>query len=209
MGDMMCFFRQEEQNYNKSGSRKVRKSEREFFVIQMLLSNFPSSGLSDLYLYMQLEWLKTGIGPLKDLLTFLNKESKTSDIVKKQVIRELRNNLNIFHNAYLNNVSQDIMIDMLSNEAIKDAIKQNFKFKKLKPGRIEPYHVYDERNKKYTGWEAEKLVDKIDEKIEELKNIKKMNGNSVEKARNNVSLMLSNLYYRMKLLADFILSDMK
>jgi hypothetical protein len=158
---------------------------------------------------MQLEWLKSGIGPLKDLLTFLNKESKTSDIVKKQVIRELRNNLNIFHNAYLNNVSQDIMIDMLSNEAIKDAIKQNFKFKKLKPGRIEPYHVYDERNKKYTGWEAERLVDKIDEKIEELKNIKKMNGNSVEKARNNVSLMLSNLYYRMKLLADFILSDMK
>lgn len=158
---------------------------------------------------MQLEWLKTGIGPLKDLLAFLNKESKTSDIVKKQVIRELRNNLNIFHNAYLNSVSQDVMIDMLSNEAIKDAIKQNFKFKKLKPGRIEPYHVFDDRNKKYTGWEAERLVDKIDEKIEELKNIKKMNGNSVDKARNNVSLMLSNLYYRMKLLADFILSDMK
>ena len=38
----------------------------------------------------------------------------------------------------------------------------------------------------------------------ELKNIKKMNGNSVGKVKNNVSLMLSNLYYRMKLLADFI-----
>jgi hypothetical protein len=47
-------------------------------------------------------------------------------------------------------------------------------------------------------------VDKIDEKIEELKNIKKMNGGSVVKAENNISLMLSNLYYRMKLLADFI-----
>lgn len=158
---------------------------------------------------MQLEWLKTGIGPLKDLLTFLNKESKTSDILKKQVIRELRNNLNIFHNAYLNNVSQDVMIDMLENEAIKEAIKQNFKFKKLKPGIIEPYHIKDERNKKYTGWDAEKLVDKIDEKIEELKNIKKMNKGSVENVKNNVSLMLSNLYYRMKLLADFIRSDFK
>jgi len=153
---------------------------------------------------MNLEWLKTGIGPLKDLLTFLNKEGKTNDVLKKQVIRELRNNLNIFHNTFLNNVSSDVMIDMLSNEAIKDAIKDNFKFKKLKAGCIEPYHVFDDRNKKYIGWDGEKLVDKIDEKIEELKIIKKMNGNSVEKVNNNVSLMLSNLYYRMKLLADFI-----
>lgn len=158
---------------------------------------------------MEWEWLKTGIGPLKDLVTFLNKESKTSDILKRQLIRELRNNLNIFHNGFMNNVSQDTIIDMLSNEMIKEGIKGNFKFKKLKPGKIEPYHVYDERNKKYTGWDAERLVDKIDEKIEELKNIKKMNKGSVEKVKNNISLMLSNLYYRMKLLADFIRSDMK
>ncbi|MGZ5219267.1 MAG: hypothetical protein ACXWC7_04285, partial [Chitinophagaceae bacterium] len=98
---------------------------------------------------------------------------------------------------------------MLGNDAIKEAIKENFKFKKLKPGRIEPYHVFDDRNKKYIGWDAEKLIDKVDEKIEELKNIKKMNGNSVENVKNNVSLMLSNLYYRMKLLADFIRSDIK
>ena len=153
---------------------------------------------------MQLEWLKTGIIPLKDLLTFLNKESKTNDILKKQVIRELRNNLNIFHNAFINEVAADVMIDMLANDAIKEAIKGNFKFSRLKAGAIEPYHVFDERNKKYIGWNAEKLVDKIDEKIEELKNIKKMNGGSVTKAKNNLTLMLSNLYFRMKLLADFI-----
>ena len=157
-----------------------------------------------LYLVMQLEWLKTGIGPLKDLLTFLNKESKTSDVLKKQVIRELRDNLNVFSNAFKNNVSADVMIDLLSNEAIKEAIKNNFKFKKLKTGDIEPYHVFDERNKRYVGWNAEKLMDKIDEKIEELKLIKKMSANSVDNVNNNVSLMLSNLYYRMKLMADFI-----
>jgi hypothetical protein len=153
---------------------------------------------------MNLEWLKTGIGPLKDLITFLSKEGKTNDVLKKQAIRELRNNLNIFHNAYLNNVAEDVMIDMLSNDAVKECIKSNFKFRKLKAGAIESYHVFDERNKKYIGWDAEKLVDKIDEKIEELKIIKKMNGNSIEKVKNNVTLMLSNLYYRMKLLADFI-----
>ncbi len=158
---------------------------------------------------MEWEWLKTGIGPLKDLVTFLNKESKTSDIIKKQVIRELRNNLNIFHNGFINNISQDTLIDMLANDMIKEAIKNNFKFKKLKPGRIEPYHIYEERNKKYAGWDAEKLVDKIDEKIEELKDVKKMNGGSVTTVKNNISLMLSNLYYRMKLLADFIRSEMK
>ena len=153
---------------------------------------------------MNLDWLKTGIGPLKDLVTFLNKESKTNDVLKKQVIRELRDNLNIFSNAYKNSNPPDVMIDLLSNEAIKEAIKNNFKFKKIQTGTIEPYHVFDERNKKYIGWDAEKLIDKIDEKIQELKNIKKMNGNSVEKVKNNISLMLSNLYYRMKLLADFI-----
>ena len=153
---------------------------------------------------MQLEWLKSGIGPLKDLLTFLNKESRTNDVIKKQVLRELRNNLNIFHNGFLNNISADVMIDMLGNAMIQEAIKNNFKFKKLKAGAIEPYHVFDDRNKKYTGWDAEKLVDKIDEKIEELKNIKKMNGNSVKEVKNNIALMLSNLYYRMKLLADFL-----
>jgi len=120
------------------------------------------------------------------------------------VIRELRNKLNIFRNAFLNEVAADIMIDMLANEMIKKGVETNFKSKKLKPGSIEPYHVFDDRNKKYIGWDAEKLVDKIDEKIEELKSIKKMNGNSVEKVKSNVSLKLSNLYYRMKLLADFI-----
>ena len=158
---------------------------------------------------MNLDWLKTGIGPLKDLVTFLNKESKTNDVLKKQVIRELRDNLNIFSNAYKNNNPPDVMIDLLSNEAIKEAIKNNFRFKKIKAGAIEPYHVFDERNKKYIGWDAERLIDKIDEKIQELKNIKKMNNGSVTTVKNNISLMLSNLYYRMKLLADFIRSDMK
>lgn len=153
---------------------------------------------------MNLEWLKTGIGPLKDLLVFLNKEGKTNDILKKQVIRELRNNLNIFHNAFLNGVSADLMIDMLENEMIKKAVGENFKFRKLKAGTIEPYHVHDDRNKKYIGWDAEKLTDKIDEKIEDLKSIKKMNKGTVEGVKNNISLMLSNLFFRMKLLADFI-----
>jgi hypothetical protein len=154
-----------------------------------------------------MEWLNTGITPLRDLLAFLYKKSKTNDVFKKQVLIELRDNLNVFKNGFLNHSPYDTMIDLLSRDAVQAAIKENFSFKKLRAGTIHVSIIYDERNKKYAGWTAEKLVDKIDEKMVELKNIKKMNHNSVKEARNNISLMMSNLYFRMKLLADFIHSE--
>ncbi len=158
------------------------------------------------YIY-PMEWFNSSIAPLKDLLAFLYKKSKTNDVYKKQVIIELRDNLNVFKNGFINQSPYDTMIDLLSRDAIQSAIKENFSFKKLRTGMIHVSIIYDERNKKYAGWTAEKLVDKIDEKIVELKNIKKMNRDTVQDVRNNISLMMSNLYFRMKLLADFIKSE--
>lgn len=158
------------------------------------------------YIYL-MEWFNSSIAPLKDLLAFLYKKSKTNDIYKKQVIIELRDNLNVFKNGFINQSPYDTMIDLLSRDAIQSAIKENFSFKKLRAGTIHISIIFDERNKKYSGWTAEKLVDKIDEKIVELKNIKKMNRDTVQDVRNNISLMMSNLYFRMKLLADFIESE--
>ena len=154
-----------------------------------------------------MEWLNTSITPLKELLAFLYKKSKTSDVRKKHLIIELRDNLNVFKNGFFNQSPYDTMIDLLSRDAIQAAINENFSFKKLKSGTIHTSVIYDERNKKYAGWTSEKLVDKIDEKIVELRNIKKMNQGSVKDVRNNISLMMSNLYFRMKLLADFIKSE--
>jgi hypothetical protein len=154
-----------------------------------------------------MEWLNTSITPLKELLAFLYKKSKTSDVRKKQLIIELRDNLNVFKNGFINQSPYDTMIDLLSRDAIQAAINENFSFKKLKSGTIPVSVIYEERNKKYAGWSAEKLVDKIDEKIVELRNIKKMNLGSVKDVRNNIALMMSNLYFRMKLLADFIQSE--
>ncbi len=156
-----------------------------------------------------MEWFNSSIAPLKDLLAFLYKKSKTNDVYKKQVIIELRDNLNVFKNGFINQSPYDTMIELLSRDAIQAAIKENFSFKKLRAGTIHVSVIYDERNKKYAGWTAEKLVDKIDEKIVELKNIKKMNRDTVQDVRNNISLMMSNLYFRMKLLADFIKSEQK
>jgi hypothetical protein len=167
-------------------------------------------GVSDpkFYIY-HMEWLNSGIAPLKDLLAFLYKKSKTNDVNKKQVIIELRDNLNVFKNGFLNQSPYDTIIDLLSREAVQSAIRENFSFKKLRAGTIRASVIYDDRNKKYEGWSAEKLVDKIDEKIVELKNIKKMNQGSVKDVKNNITLMMSNLYFRMKLLADFIQSEKK
>jgi uncharacterized protein YllA (UPF0747 family) len=156
-----------------------------------------------------MEWLNSTLAPLKDLLAYLYKKSKTNDVHKKQVIIELRDNLNVFKNGFFNQSPYDTMIDLLSRDAVQSAIKENFSFKKLHAGTIHVSVIYEERNKKYAGWTAEKLVDKIDEKIVELKNIKKMNHDTVKEVRNNISLMMSNLYFRMKLLADFIQSANK
>jgi hypothetical protein len=155
---------------------------------------------------MNMDWIRLSITPVKDLITFLNKKSHTSNVHKKQLFIELRDNLNVFSNGFLNGVSYDILIDLLRNDAIHQAIKDNFAFKRLRPGKIESSLIEDDRNKKYIGWDAEKLLEKIDEKIVELKNIKKMNNDSVKEVKNNIPLMMSNLYFRMRLLADFIRS---
>lgn len=160
-----------------------------------------------LNLAMQMEWLTKGIAPLQELIGFLQKKSQTNNIHKKQLIKELRNNLNVFRNAFLNNASFDVVADLLSNDAFQDAVKHNFPFRKLRSGKVTATHIRDERNKKYEGWDAERLTDKIDEKIVELRNIKKMNGGTFGGVKNNISLMISNLFFRMKLLADFILSE--
>ena len=156
-----------------------------------------------------MEWLKAGLGPLEKLISFLQLKSDTTDIHKKELLRELRLNLSVFRNGYLNKFPDDTIISNLSNEAIRAAIKVNFKFTKLKAGKIEPYHILDERNRRYQGWTIAMLFDKIDEKIEEIRTIQKMNGGTVHKEKNNMSLMLSNLYFRLKLAADFIQSDVK
>ncbi|HVY75465.1 MAG TPA: hypothetical protein VG890_11580 [Puia sp.] len=154
-----------------------------------------------------MEWFNSGIAPVKDLLSFLYKKSQTNDINKKQLIIELRDNLNVFKNGFMNQTPYDQMIDLLQHSAYQSAIRENFAFKKLRAGLIRAEIIYDERNKKYAGWTAEKLMDKIDEKIVELKNIKKMNNDSVKAVKNNISLMMSNLYFRIKLMADFIKSE--
>jgi hypothetical protein len=149
-------------------------------------------------------WLSSTVSPLQGLIGLGGEQSKTNDVQKKQVIMELRDNLNLFREAYENPITYDRLVDLLSNDAYRNAVKENFNFKKIKPGHIHRHHIKDDRNLRYIDWTAEKLMDKIDEKIQALKNVKKLNGGVLEKDSQRVSLKISNLYFRMKLMADFI-----
>ena len=150
-------------------------------------------------------WISTVISHATDIIPKLSEKSKSVSVHKKLIIRELRDNIKVFVHAYKNRIHPDVVIDNLSNKALLDAINDNFNFKKIKKGVIKKELITEDRNKKYIGWSAEKMLNKIDEKIEELRTIKKLNG-SVDKAdKTNMPLLLSNLFYRMKLLAEFIM----
>lgn len=155
-----------------------------------------------------MEWISSAIGAVGELtgiITTLTKKAKTTNIHKKLIIRELRDNLKIFNSVFKNNLSIDKLIDKVANEEIKKGIDDDFDFNKLKKGNIPDSIVKEPRNKKYVGWSAEKLIDKIDEKMEELKNLKELNNGTISNLeKSNVNLMVSNLFYRMKLLARFI-----
>ena len=145
------------------------------------------------------------IGELRELFGLLTAKSKTTNVHKKMIIRELRDNLKRYESVFKNRLSINALIDDISNEAIEKAINDNFNFKKLKKGYIPESIIHEPRNRKYIGWTAEAIVEKIDEKTEELKCIKRLNGGTVASlAKTNINLMLSNQFYRMKLLGRFI-----
>lgn len=151
------------------------------------------------------DFINPTITALKELIPYLSEKSKTENITKRLVLRELRDNLKVLIYAYEKKADVDKVIERLNNTAIKEAIKCGFDFNKIRKGKITEELIKEERNKKYIGWGCEQLFDKVDEKIEELRLIKNLYPN-LEESRKNMTLVIGNLYFRMKLLADFIRS---
>lgn len=155
-----------------------------------------------------MDWISTAfsaIGEFKGIYTSLSEKSRTRNIHKKLIVRELRDNLKRYEQVFKNKLSIDSLIDDVSNTEIKNAIQANFDFNKLKKGKITKQFIEEPRNLKYNTWTSAMLMDKIDEKTEELKNLKALNNGTVTGlSTTNVNLMLSNQFYRMKLMARFI-----
>ena len=149
------------------------------------------------------DFINPTINALKELIPYLSEKSKTENVTKRLLLRELRDNLKVLMYAHEKKADVDKVIERLNNNAIKEAVKTNFDFNKIRKGKITNEMVKEERNKKYIGWSCEQLFDKVDEKIEELRLIKNLYPN-MDESRKNMTLVVGNLYFRMKLLADFI-----
>jgi NADH/NAD ratio-sensing transcriptional regulator Rex len=151
--------------------------------------------------------LRSSIDLISELVSFLNKKAKNSSTQKRLVIHELRDNLNTMKNGYKHELSADAIVEALSNAAYRHALAENYDFNKIRRGELQDFEIKDKRNKRYLGWTMDRLLEKIDEKIHELKQLKKMSGGFGNLQHANISLMLSNLYFRMKLAAEFMQSE--
>lgn len=152
---------------------------------------------------MAIEWL-TLVKELPGLIKDLGGLITSSNATKKLLLSELKLNLKQFDNARKTDTSYDNLIDILSNEIIADARRKGFVFKTIKLGKVEDKHIKDDRNKKYKGKDCEWLFINIDDKIKELKDLKKLRKTYEGNLKLNIPLQFSNLFYKMKLLTDFI-----
>jgi hypothetical protein len=153
---------------------------------------------------MAFDWLSS-VKDITELIASLGNLVKNNRATKDLLIRELRINLMAFETAQKSTkIDYDKLLELLSNVHIKKAREAHFTFQTIKRGALEDTHIKENRNTRYTGKNCEWLFKNIDEKIEDLVNQKKYHGslNSIENA--NIPLQFSNLFFKMKLLADFI-----
>ena len=151
---------------------------------------------------MAWEWLSL-IGSLPEVITGLTKKTRTNVATKKLLISELKNNLKHFNTAYRNNFNHAELITILSNAEIIEARINGFQFSKVKGGTITELIVQDIRNERYIGKDCEWLFHSISDKILELRAIYNIQPlPNLDKS--NMTLQFSNLFFKMKLIADFI-----
>ncbi len=153
---------------------------------------------------MAFDWL-SGVKDIAELIASLGNLVKNNRATKDLLIRELKINLKAFETAQKSKmIDYDRLLELLKNTQIKKAREERFTFQTIKRGSLEDTHIKDSRNSRYMGKNCEWLFKNIDEKIEDLVNQKKYHGslNQIENA--NIPLQFSNLFYKMKLLADFL-----
>lgn len=153
---------------------------------------------------MGFDWL-TLIRELPDLIGDLGGLIKNNRALKDQLIRELKLNLKAFETAQKGkSINYDKLLSLLKNEQIQIARKQRFSFNTIKSGEVTLKHIHNDRNKKYVGKTCDWLFKNIDEKIEDLRIQQQYHGSLSQIENSNIALQFSNLLYKLKLLADFI-----
>jgi hypothetical protein len=153
---------------------------------------------------MAWNWL-VDIKDIADIITSLRKLVKTNRAMKDLLIRELKLNIMVFETASKGKeVNYDKLLDLLNNQRIKEARESRFSFLTIKSGNILEKDIKDKRNMRYVGKNCEWLFKNVDEKIEGLRIQKSYFGSLESAEKSKIGLQFSNLFYKMKLLAEFI-----
>jgi hypothetical protein len=153
---------------------------------------------------MAWDWLSS-IKGIADIVASLGAIIKNNRAKKDLLLRELKINIKAFETAQKSKrIDYDKLLELLKNEKIQKARESHYTFSIIKKGNIDLKHVKDDRNKRYLGKNCEWLFKNIDEKIEDLRNQKQYHGSLKEIEKHSIALQFSNLFYKMKLLAEFI-----
>ncbi len=140
-----------------------------------------------------------------DLYKFLSQRAKTKNIYKKILVRELRNNIERLEHRNVKGVNKLAIIKNLENASIVEAMRNGYDLNKLALNQVvDPKFLKKNKQaKKYSGWNAERVLLSIDEKIVVLKELEDFYPD-VNKAPINLSSRLNNLYLLCVLLSLMI-----
>jgi hypothetical protein len=152
---------------------------------------------------MDLSWLT--FLPISQVYADLGRLIKYNSAHKDWLLRELRRNIKAFKSAQRSTfIDYDKLLTLMQTQAFENAIADRYPFSKVKRGRIEAKHVFDKRNVRYIGKSAGWMFKNIDGKITELRDLQSLVGKLNSANGTNIALHFTNLFYKMKLLADFI-----
>ncbi|MFI5171258.1 MAG: hypothetical protein ACHQFW_02650 [Chitinophagales bacterium] len=151
------------------------------------------------------DYLQTSIGTIKELFTFLSDRSKSKDIIKNNILREIRDNLKLLEHRDKAGVNILALIDSLSFANVADAYLKNYHFSKLVDHNklLDKKFILNKRQEKYIGWDASKFIYSIEGKIKDLKNLPNLY-TDINSAPINLSVRFDNLYYQLVLFVLFI-----
>lgn len=151
------------------------------------------------------DYIQTGISTIKELFTFFNERSRTADRLKKNILRELRDNIKLLEHRNKEGVQVNVILQTLSAKAISEAYQQNYNFNQLSDGlhKLPANLISHKQQEKYIGWTPEKFMENIEGKINDLRNLPVLYPD-LSKAPILLHVRLDNLYYQLVLFGLFI-----
>jgi hypothetical protein len=140
-----------------------------------------------------------------DLYKFLTLNAQNKNATKKLLIREIRDNLKLLEHRNKPGVDRTVLINKLSNSSLLKAISVNYNFKVLAKKQRITEAIFNRlpKARKYHNWDAEQLINSVDEKITAIKTLPDLYP-ELGNAPINLTLRLDNLYLQLVLISFLV-----